>query len=83
MIARYNEMSEGVRVRANFRVSNQTCGLLLMPLEKSRMEIENAIENFIELVLFNDKEQYVDRSIATNLSKISERDGKYLASYLA
>jgi hypothetical protein len=53
-----------------------------MPLEKSRMEIENAIENFIELVLFNDKEQYVNRTIVTNLSKISERDEKYLASYL-
>jgi len=45
-----------------------------MPLEKSRMEIENAIENFIELVLFNDKEQYVNRTIVTNLSKISESE---------
>lgn len=30
----YREMQEGVRLRANFKVSNQTCGLLLLPLEK-------------------------------------------------
>lgn len=49
----YRELKEGIRVKANFKVANQTCGLLLMPLEKSRQKVESAIQSFIELVLFN------------------------------
>jgi 3-methyladenine DNA glycosylase AlkC len=60
--------------------------LLLLPLEKSRAEIENSIENFIELVLFNDKEQFVDHSVAVNLKTVSQKipslSEEFLASFL-
>lgn len=50
------KMQLGQRSRSNFKVSNQTCTLLLLPLEKNRIEIEKAVTNFIELVLFQNKD---------------------------
>lgn len=86
MFRLYKEMKEGSRLRANFKVSNQTCGLLLLPLEKSRQEIENAIENFIELVLFNDIDQFVDPTIPLNLKRIATKmpalSDEFLANFL-
>jgi len=63
----YANIQDGADQSANTKVSNPTCSLLLLPLEKSRIEIENTIDNFIELVLFNDKTQYVYPSVKSDL----------------
>jgi hypothetical protein len=42
----YEEMKEGCRLRSNLKFVNQTTCLLLLPLEKNREKIEDALENF-------------------------------------
>ena len=69
----YAEMHEGRRENLGFKLCNQVCCLLLLPLEKQRTEIENHIENFIELVLLQNRDQFVDPLIAVNLGIIKSQ----------
>ena len=47
----------------NRKVKNLACSMLLLPLEKLRMEIEEKICDFTELVKLNDPKEFVDTSV--------------------
>lgn len=44
--------------------------LLMLPLEKKKIEIENIVNDFAELVKLNDPNEFIDPSFADNLSKL-------------
>lgn len=54
----------------NERVKIIACSLLLLPLEKKKMEIENSVNDFTELVKFNDPKEFLDQSVGVNLKRL-------------
>jgi hypothetical protein len=58
--------------------------ILMLPVEKLRVRLEDTVENFIELLLLNDPNQFIDYRISANLKTISSSDKPdyFLAQYL-
>lgn len=58
--------------------------ILMLPVEKSRVRFEDTVENFIELLLLNDPNQFIDYRISSNLKSIasSDKPNHFLALYL-
>jgi len=42
----------------------------MLPLEKKKIEIENTVNDFAELVKLNDPDEFIDPSCADNLGKL-------------
>ena len=66
----YQRLDQEYRRHMCSLVRNLGFLLIMLPLEKKKIEIENTVNDFAELVKLNDPDEFIDPSCADNLGKL-------------
>lgn len=84
VLALYSDLQEGIRMSHCVQVKLATCSLILLPLNPNRKQVQQAIQNFLELVHLHNCDEYVVPAFELNKYRIdnSPHPQEFLAQYL-